>query len=159
METLPTISNNVLLPGDATPVQMRMDAKRFPRVNSMTRDAAIENMYDIVVSAALYKGNRLDEAEIRFTATALVDEILCDKSFGLAYISFAEIRRAVRRAVLETEMYGVNVASLYRAIVAYAKGEGTQATLAAQQRSARPSSPQIALDAAAAELVKTHLTR
>jgi hypothetical protein len=155
-----TNSAAALVPIAATPVEMRLDPVRFPRLNSIHREDAIRLMTEIVRAACIYRGSKAEASDVVATAAALVDELNADTAYGLKFISFAEIRRAVRRAVLETEMYGVNVASLYRAIVAYAKGEGTQATIAAQtQRSGRPSSPQIALDAAASELLKNHLVK
>ena len=79
-----------------------------------------------------------------------------DSHFGLKYISFAEIRRAVRNACLFSEMYGVSVRTIYRAIVEYAKGEGTQAAREAQTGGRTFSAPKTAIDAAAAALIKNN---
>ena len=158
MEEL-TISKSAILPVEATAVEMRADAVRFPRLYTIPREQAVRTMEEIVLSASVYRGTHPSPEDVRFTAGALVDELNADTRLGLKFISFAEIRRAVRTAVLETDMYGVNVASLYRAIVAYAKGEGTQATRDAQAAQRRTSSPQIAIDAAAAALVKQHTNR
>lgn len=155
--TLITSKQNPLLPIQATALEMRSDPARFPRINTMNREDAIKEMVDIVLAASIYRGIHIEATDAAATAAALVDELLADKRWGLPFISFAEIRRAVRTACLETEMYGVNVASIYRAIVAYARGEGQSASEQAKTLSrmnTRPSSPQIAIDAAAAELVR-----
>ena len=156
MEQL-TISKSAILPTHATPLEMRKDAERFPRLHTIPRDTAAAMMEEIVLSAAIYRGQHPSPEDVRFMAGALVDELMEETRFGLKYISFAEIRRAVRTAVLETEMYGVNVASLYRAIVAYARGEGQTArealTRAQQQRTA---APQVAIDAAAAAMIRNN---
>lgn len=155
MEEL-TISRSAILPVEATAVEMRTDAARFPRIYTIPRDQAIRTMEEIVLSASVYRGTHPTPEDVRFTAAALVDELNADTRYGLRFISFAEIRRAVRSAVLETEMYGVNVASLYRAIVAYAKGEGTQAAREARTSGRAFSAPQAAIDAAAAALIKNN---
>lgn len=155
--TLTTSKRNALTPIQATALEMRTDPVRFPRIASLNREDSIKAMVDVVLSAAIYRGVHIEASDAAATAAALVDEILADRRWGLPYISFAEIRRAVRNACLETDMYGVNVASIYRAIVNYAKGEGQSAREQAQllaRRSATPSSPQIAIDAAAAELAR-----
>lgn len=148
-----------MLPVNASPVEMRADAVRFPRINTIPRDEAIAQMAEIVRSAMIYRGMKADATDVAVIAVALVDELLADTRLGLRYISFAEIRRAVRTAVLETEMYGVNVASIYRAIVAYAKGEGQQASdrAALLKKTTGTAAPQVAIDAAAAALVKTEI--
>lgn len=149
-----------MLPVNASPVEMRADAVRFPRINTIPRDEAIVQMAEIVRSAMIYRGMKADATDVAVIAVALVDELLADTHLGLRYISFGEIRRAVRTAVLETEMYGVNVASLYRAIVAYARGEGQAASgQAITQVRNRQTAPQVAIDAAAAALVKQHTNR
>lgn len=156
MEEL-TINRSAILPVEATAVEMRTDAARFPRIHTIPRDQAIRTMEEIVLSASVYRGTHPTPEDVRFTAAALVDELNADTRYGLRYISFAEIRRAVRSAVLETEMYGVNVASLYRAIVAYAKGEGQAARAqAATMGNNRRTAPKIAIDAAAAALIKNN---
>lgn len=155
MEQITTTSDNVLLPIAATPVEMRRDPVRYPRIGTMDRKEAIEQMVAVVRDACVYFGTKKEASDIASTAVVLVDEMRTDAQFGLRYISFAEIRRAVRKACLFSEMYGVSVRTIYRAIVEYAKGEGTQATREAQT-AARPSAPQTAINAAAAALIKNN---
>lgn len=159
MEEITTTNDNVLLPIAATPVEMRRDAARFPRIGTMNRKDAIDQMVAVVRDACVYFGTKKEASDIASTATVLVDEMRMDNNFGLKYISFAEIRRAVRNACLFSEMYGVSVRSLYRAVADYARGEGTQATREAQTAGRTFSTPQVAIDAAAAALVKQHTNR
>lgn len=150
-------NTNALTPIQASPLEMRTDAVRFPRLYTIRREDAIVQMIDVVRAAAIYRGAKTETMEVAATAAALVDELMADTRLGLRYISFAEIRRAVRTAVLETEMYGVNVSSLYRAIVAYARGEGqTAREQAATQIRNLQTAPQVAIDAAAAALIKNN---
>lgn len=158
MEEITTNNDNVLLPIAATSVEMRRDAARFPRIGTMDRRDAIEQMVAVVRDACVYFGAKKEATDIASTATVLVDEMRIDNHYGLKYISFAEIRRAVRNACLFSDMYGVSVRTLYRAITEYAKGEGTQAAREVAT-TARQSAPQVAIDAAAAALVKQHTNR
>ena len=110
---------------NATLMDMRLDSKRYPRLASYPREKAIFEMTKIVTQAHLYKGQNADPANIQFIATALVDELQADMDrCGTKYISFAEISRVVKRAILQDEMYGISVASLYKIIIEYVKGEG-----------------------------------
>lgn len=112
-------------PGQATLLEMRADSQRFPRVKSVPREQAIYEMSKIVSQAFLYKSQAVDPTNIRFISSALVNELLDDKIYGAAYLSFAEIQVVVKRAVLGgSEMFGLSVASLYKVIMDYAKGEG-----------------------------------
>jgi len=148
-------TNNVLLPIAATPEEMRRNTVAFPRLNTLRREDAVAQMVAVVRAACLYRNTRMEATDIAFTAAALVDELLTDTRYGLPFISFGEIRRAVRHACLYTDMYGVSVTTLYRAIVDYAKGEGTQANKAITAP-ARKTAAQIAATAAAGAFVKSH---
>lgn len=160
MDSISLTTSNPLLPVGATAIEMRRDAERFPRIYTMTREEAVAQMLGVVEAAALYRGQRIDADELGFTATALVDEVLSDKRWGLRYISFAEIRTAVRSAVLEDkEMYGVNVSSLYKALIAYAKGDGNTATRALNIGDARATAARVLMDASAAEMITSQRSR
>lgn len=106
-------------------MDMRMDAKRFPRIGSVSRESAIHEMSRIVSQAFLYKGQAADATNIQFISCALVDELQSDLDrVGTKFISFAEISRIIKRAILTEEMFGISVASLYKVIIEYIKGEG-----------------------------------
>ena len=106
-------------------LEMRMDEKRFPRIGAFPREQAVFEMSKIVSQAFLYKGQAADPKNIQFISCSLVDELQADlDKLGTRNISFAEISRVVKRAVLQDDMYGISVASLYKVIIEYVKGEG-----------------------------------
>lgn len=112
-------------PGNATLLEMRADSVRFPRLNSMHVEQAILGMSKIVSQAFLYRGQAADPTNIRFISSTLVQELLADDRYGASNISLAEIQVVVKRAVLGgQEMFGVSVASLYKVIMDFVKGEG-----------------------------------
>ena len=111
-------------PGQASLLDMRADASRFPRIKNMPIEQVKEGLSRIVSQAFLYRGQAADPTNIQFISSSLAEELLEEKRFGAAYLSLAEIQVVVKRAVLSTDMFGVSVASLYRVIIDYAKGEG-----------------------------------
>ena len=117
-------------------VAVRSDAAKYPRISATPFDEAVAKMTSLVHAAALYRGQDLSELTISFIANALVSEILCDTHYRLPALSWVEIGLAIRSAVLEgaDKMYGVSVASLYAALVAYAKGEGHEASVRATKK-------------------------
>ena len=120
------MSNELTIPGSspATLLEIRMDSKRFPRLSSYSRQDAIAQMAKIVSMAFLYKGQQADPNNISFISSALVDELLQEDTYHPRALSFEEIARVVKKAVLTEEMYGISVASLYRVILDFCKGEG-----------------------------------
>lgn len=109
----------------ASLLDMRADAKRFPRIGTFSREQAVFEMSKIVSQAFLYKGQAADPKNIQFISCSLVDELQADlDKLGTRHISFAEISRVVKRAVLQDDMYGISVATLYKVIIEYIKGEG-----------------------------------
>ena len=122
-----TTSSQLMTPASsqASLLDMRADAKRFPRIGTLSREQAVLEMSKIVSQAFLYKGQAADPKNIQFIACALVDELQSDLDrLGTKHISFGEISRVVKRAVLQDDMYGISVASLYKVIIDYIKGEG-----------------------------------
>lgn len=112
-------------PGQASLMEMRMNPQRFPRLKSMPREQAVFEMTKIVSQAFLYRGQAADPTNIQFIASALVTELMEDRQYGLSSLSLAEIQVVVKRAILcGSEMFGVSVASLYKVILEFAKGEG-----------------------------------
>ena len=114
-------------PGKASLLEMRADPQRFPRIKTVPVDQAVFEMTKIVSQAFLYRGQEIDPTNVQFIASALVQELLNDDVYGASSISFAEIQAVVKRAVLGgSEMYGISVASLYKVIIDFVKGEGHQ---------------------------------
>ena len=116
-------------------LEIRMDAKRYPRLHTYPREKAVMEMSKVVTQAFLYKGQAADPTNIQFISCSLVDELQADlDKTGTNYVTFAEISRVVKRAVLCDDMYGISVASLYRVIIDYVKGEGHRLSLEARKR-------------------------
>ena len=110
-------------------VQIRRHPETYPRIGTTPRAEAVAKMVPIVYAAFLYRGQETDDTKVAFISSALVDEIQADPQFGLRTLSWMEIGMVIRRAVLggARELYGVSVASLYGALVDYARGEGHEA--------------------------------
>ena len=125
-------------------LEMRMDEKRFPRIGAFPREQAVFEMSKIVSQAFLYKGQAADPKNIQFISCALVDELQSDLDrLGTKHISFAEISRVVKRAVLQDDMYGISVASLYKVIIEYIKGEGHRLQQEVSERKRKSEQEQI----------------
>ena len=107
-------------------LEMRMDEKRFPRIGTFSREQAVFEMSKIVSQAFLYKGQAADSKNIQFISCALVDELQSDlDGLGTKNISFEEISRIVKRAILTDDIF-LSVSSFYKVIMNYIKGEGHQ---------------------------------
>lgn len=125
---------------DLAEIRRRPDL--FPRIGTTPDDQAVQAMAKMVWAAFLYRGQEADTKKVTFIAEALVQEIKMDRKWGLPSLSWAEIGMTIRNAVLGSgsrELYGVSVASLYTALVDYAKGDGHDA--ARKALTPAPSSP------------------
>ena len=116
-------------------VEIRRHPELYPRIKTTPDEEAVNKMTTMVYAAFLSRGQDATTTTIRFIANALVAEIKADTKFGLGSLSWEEIGRTIRLAVLGggKEMYGVSVASLYAALVDYAKTEGHDAERRASQ--------------------------
>lgn len=115
-------------------IEIRMYANKYPRISYYSKEQQFEMLYQIILAAHLYRGQKADEQNIAFIAHELLTEITLDyDGLGLSYLTFEEIGRAIKRAVLGQgrEMFGISVSSLYQVIVDYARGEGHTAQEAA----------------------------
>lgn len=124
-------------------VDIRRDPVAFPRISATPREEAIKKMVPLVYAAFLYRGQETTAEKVKFIATALVDEIMADPHFGLQTLSWMEIGMVIRKAVLggSKELFGVSVASLYSALIDYAKTDGHEASRMASN-TPRPPMPQ-----------------
>lgn len=124
----------------ATLVDIRTDAKRFPRVCRMQRQEAISQMNIIILMAFQFRGQSADALTINQMSSSLID-ILNEDEYGIGtkFLSFEEIKRVVRRAALGQgrEMYGISVSSLFQALADYCKGEGKEADKMAKEIASR----------------------
>ena len=131
-------------PGRASLLEMRADPSRFPRLKSVPREQAVFEMTKIVNQAFLYRGQAADPTNIQFISSALVQELLDDDKYGAGYLSLAEIQVVVKRAVLGgSEMFGISVASLYKVIIEYIKGEGHRLQQEVSERKRKSEQEQI----------------
>ena len=147
-------------PANATLLQMRADPVNFPRLKTIPKKEAYAEMRKVVTEAYLYKGNSADSSHINFVATSLVDELLADTKWGAGNISLGEIRKVVKRAVLETDLPAISVSTLYRVVLDYAKGEGNDLERQIRMRKTIPSAPVNAMmDSFAGAMAKTHKTK
>lgn len=106
-------------------IEIRRNTVKYPRLCKMDKAVAVNSIAQTVVKAFLYKGQACDQANAQFIASALYDELVSETKYGACFITTAEIERVVKSAVLgETELYGINVSSLYRVILEWVKGEG-----------------------------------
>lgn len=147
-------------PGNASLLEMRADSDRFPRIKTMPREQAVLGMSKIVSQAFLYRGQAADPTNIQFISTALVQELLEDTN-GAFNLSLAEIQVIVKRAVLNTDMMGINVSSLYKVIIAFVKGEGreNQSRVDALRRVKPNPGGMAMLQAATGEFIRNHKSK
>ena len=147
-------------PGNASLLEMRADSDRFPRIKTMPREQAVLGMSKIVTQAFLYRGQAADPTNIQFISTALVQELLEDTN-GAFNLSLAEIQVIVKRAVLNTDMMGINVSSLYKVIIAFVKGEGreNQSRVDALRRVKPNPGGMAMLQAATGEFIRNHKSK
>ena len=147
-------------PGNASLLEMRADSEKFPRIKTMQREQAVLGMSKIVTQAFLYRGQAADPTNIQFISSALVQEILEDTN-GAYNLSLAEIQVIVKRAVLNTDMIGINVSSLYKVIIAFVKGEGreNQSRVDALRRVKPDPGGMAMLQAATGEFIRNHKSK
>lgn len=118
-------------------VAVRMDSARFPRIKTIPATTAVTGMSQIIGATMAYSGKSLSTEDLERMAATLLNELLQDyDGIGTANITLHEINYCVRRAVLGLgpEMYGINVASLYKVICDYCLHEGRQAQESANNR-------------------------
>lgn len=140
-------------PQDVSLVDMRADSRRFPRLATLDQETAQHRLQGIVAMAYTYTGRQYQPADLTLVAHGLYTELMLDEDgVGTKNISVEEIGYAIRRAVLTTEMYGINVVSLYKAVRAYCVGEGHDAQQQANERRAAERKAQLKATPAGAML-------
>lgn len=112
-------------------MDIRRNAAVFPRIKSYSPDALLTEMKGCIMMVYQYRGQRPNNAqEVEMMARSLVAELLADE-FGndTKELTMEEIRRALRRVGLRqgADMYGINVGSLYNAILDYRRTEVEEA--------------------------------
>lgn len=107
----------------ATLMDIRKDEARYPRLRQLSEDVTTDNLKQIVLTAYMLKGQRIDPENVAFIAMSLY-RFLMRNTAGSAELTIPEIAMAVEKAVLEDDLVGINVANLYQAIMTYVTGEG-----------------------------------
>lgn len=125
--------NEALIPYTApegvTLVDIRMDSARFPRIKSLAMQSAVGQLERVILTAYTYTGRPAPEDRCRMVAIALYNEIVADKKrIGTGNITVDEVAHAVKSAILNADgdVY-INISFLYKAVCAYALGEGHDA--------------------------------
>lgn len=121
-------------------VAIRMDGQKFPRLKNISPVDAVAGIAKVITGAMNYTGRQYEKDGITLIASGLYTELLQDyEGIGTANITLQEIQYCIRRAVLGLgpEMYGINVASLYKVICDYCTHEGRQAQESANNRTAQ----------------------
>ena len=125
-------------PQGITLVDIRLDSQRFPRVKNLAGQSARAKLQQVVAMAYAYTGRPADCTRINVVAEALYNELLADKKgIGTGNITIEEVAHAVKDAILNADgdVY-INIAFLYKAVCAYALGEGHDAQDEANKRRA-----------------------
>ena len=126
--------------GNSSLVEIRIDDKKFPRLYTYSREDAVYQMNMVIMMAFQFRGQQADAMTIHQMSISLID-ILNEDEYGIGtkFLSFEEIKRVVRKAVLGQgrEMYGISVSSLFQALADYCKGEGRMADKEAKEIASR----------------------
>lgn len=125
-----TINEAALIAHDsqnATPLEIRRNTTRFPRIKQYRPDALLNEMKRNILMVYQYRGQKPSNAqEVEMMARSLTAELMADElGYDTKELAMEDIRRALRRAGLRqgADMYGINVGSLYNAILDYRKSE------------------------------------
>lgn len=125
-----TINQASLIASDsqnATPLEIRRDSARFPRIKQYHPDVLLNEMKKNILMVYQYRGQKPSNAqEVEMMARSLTAELMADElGYDTRELAMEDIRRALRRAGLRqgADMYGINVGSLYNAILDYRKSE------------------------------------
>ena len=146
-----TINQASLIASDsqnATPLEIRRDPARFPRIKQYRPDALLNEMKKNILMVYQYRGQKPSNAqEVEMMARSLTAELMADElGYDTKELAMEDIRRALRRAGLRqgADMYGINVGSLYNAILDYRKSEvedARQQLLSERRSSEKVGSP------------------
>ena len=123
-------------PAGVSLVDIRMDSTSYPRIKTLNSQSAIARLQQVVAMAYVYTGRPAEESKIQMVAAALYGELMEDKrNLGIGNITIEEVAHAVKDAILQADgdVY-INIAFFYKAVCAYAEGEGHDAQEEAYRR-------------------------
>ncbi len=119
-----------ILKPQPTLLDIRRDKETYPRLYTMDETQAKAELAIITMMAFQYRGQNIDIETNLALVDSLYAELMEDEdNVGLRYLTMAEIRRVVKRALTgqtKKELYGVNVGSLLTVLTDYARGEGAE---------------------------------
>lgn len=126
-----------------TLVDIRKNPVAFPRIKDIPCEDLVKQLQSAILGVYQYRGQRPSSAdEIRTMSCSLMAELLAD-DFGndTKELSMEEIRLALRKVGLRqgSDMYGINVGSLYNAILEFRNIEVEEARqqMASERRSSQ----------------------
>ena len=120
------MSSKALTIANVSPLEIRRDSVKYPRLHQYEKEDAIARLSDIVINAYLYTGRRADTGEVRFIASALYEELMEKNSYNTRCIAIEEVERAVKKALFGDKDLFISVVSLYKAIMDWIKVDGHQ---------------------------------
>ena len=112
----------------ASLLDIRRNPMSFPRIKDYATEALLMELQSSILMVYQYRGQKPvgGAEEIKTMARSLMAELLAD-DFGndTRELSMEEIRRALRKVGLRqgADMYGINVGSLYNAILDFRNTE------------------------------------
>lgn len=116
-------------------VAVRSNPQRYPRICNTLRGEALERLSKLVVGCCILKGQTLSEDDVKLTAACLLGALLEPNDYGTRSLSWVEVAHALMTGALTADMYGrISAETLYKAIIAYCKGEGHDADKRAKRR-------------------------
>lgn len=119
------MNNNLTIPkGKPTLLDIRLDARTYPRLHTFSREKAIERMSRTLSELFIFQGRTIDAYAIQLMSGAVIEELMDDTdNLGTRLITFEEIGRAIKKAIIEEDVF-LNSASVLRIILKYVRGDG-----------------------------------
>lgn len=121
------MNNSIALIDQSSLVECRRDPVNHPRLHQFSEDDATSKMIEILTMAHLYLGRNADMRQEAFIARELVRNLLSERVYGCRNITFEEISYCIKNAIMTSPSdFFITIPSIYKVIVGYAKGEGSQ---------------------------------
>lgn len=121
------MSNILTLYDGIDALTIRQDTERFPRLKTMNKNVATNNLRKIVGEAAVITGRQQEIESLALTTGILYAQLL-DK---YPSITMAEIITAIRKGCFGEfgEIYNLSASTLFKMVESYIQGEEMQTTL------------------------------
>lgn len=121
----------------ATPVEVRLDAARFPRLRDVAPAEAVRTIEGFIRLAALASARNISDEAIGVMADMLHAELVRE----FPRITLEEVGRGIRKGVFGQlgEFYGLSASSLFRMVAAYVDSVEVVDALQAEEQCRRRS--------------------